>query len=201
MWFVLRFVATVLAIVFIVSGARAVDSQGRFAVEGVGFGTCEQFSAAMEERSGAYFRFGGWLEGYITASNRYIENTYDLTPWQTTDLLISLIGLHCRSNPTHQFYHVVLSLIQELETNRLVVESPVRRAQANDTVVVIYDEVLRRVQAELKALDFYSGPIDGLFGEATSAALANFQESRQLTKTGLPDQATLLRLFRGESAN
>ncbi len=47
------------------------------------------------------------------------------------------------------------------------------------------------VQAQLAKLGFYNGAIDGTLGDQTEAALARYQEDRDLSVTGTMDAATL----------
>lgn len=47
------------------------------------------------------------------------------------------------------------------------------------------------VQSELAKLGYYNGAIDGTVGEQTEAALARYQEDRDLSVTGTVDAATL----------
>jgi Putative peptidoglycan binding domain len=47
------------------------------------------------------------------------------------------------------------------------------------------------VQAELAKLGYYNGEIDGTLGDQTEAALAHYQEDRDLSVTGTVDPATL----------
>jgi len=47
------------------------------------------------------------------------------------------------------------------------------------------------VQSELAKLGYYNGAIDGTLGDQTEAALARYQEERDLSVTGTIDSATL----------
>jgi His-Xaa-Ser repeat protein HxsA len=47
------------------------------------------------------------------------------------------------------------------------------------------------VQSELSRLGYYDGAIDGTLGDQTEAALARYQEDRDLSVTGTVDAATL----------
>jgi hypothetical protein len=47
------------------------------------------------------------------------------------------------------------------------------------------------VQAELAKLGYYNGTIDGTVGDETEAALARYQQDRDLSVTGTTDAATL----------
>src|SRR3972149_7601313 len=71
--------------------APAADAEGRFAIEGVGIQTCKQFLEARAAGSETYERFSGWLEGYLTAANRYAAGAYDIPPWEATEGLAVIL--------------------------------------------------------------------------------------------------------------
>jgi peptidoglycan hydrolase-like protein with peptidoglycan-binding domain len=50
---------------------------------------------------------------------------------------------------------------------------------------------VRAVQARLRALGFYGGPIDGVWGEGTQVAIENFQRGRGLQPDGQLGPATV----------
>lgn len=52
-------------------------------------------------------------------------------------------------------------------------------------------EAVRDVQARLRALGYYAGPIDGAWGRGTEASLERFQRDRHLAVTGRLNQATV----------
>ena len=84
---------------FMSTEARAADSGGQFAVEGIGGSTCESFVAAKSESSDAYWMFLGWLDGYMTGIKQYAPETYDITPWQSQNLLAALFEKFCARDP------------------------------------------------------------------------------------------------------
>ena len=57
-----------------------------------------------------------------------------------------------------------------------------------------------RMQAELKALGYYAGAADGVYGKGTEKAVAAFQKQEGLNETGQADEETLKALF-SESAS
>ena len=57
-----------------------------------------------------------------------------------------------------------------------------------------------RMQAELKALGYYAGAADGVYGKGTEQAVAAFQKQEGLNETGQADEETLKALF-SESAS
>ena len=174
----------------------AADEEGSFAVKGAGLASCERFIAERTEKSNVYWMFGGWLDGYLTAVNQFAPDTYDITAWETTDLLVALIENHCKQNPDHNFFFVVNSLAGRLMQDRLQSKSTPVEATAGDQKVTLYQEALRRAQQALKEQGHYNGTVDGQFGPQTRRAIEAFQRQQNLKVTGLPDQLTLLRLLR-----
>jgi peptidoglycan hydrolase-like protein with peptidoglycan-binding domain len=64
---------------------------------------------------------------------------------------------------------------------------PVLRKGSNDPAV-------RNLQEALRALGHYSGPIDGMFGEATESAVKAFQQEREITVDGIVGKITWLNI-------
>ncbi len=180
--------------------ARAADSGGQFAVEGIGGSTCESFVTAKSESSDAYWMFLGWLDGYMTGINQYSPETYDITPWQSQNLLAALFEKFCATNPGANFFAVANKMIAELRNDRLRESSVLVVAKVGERSIGVYRETLRRAQVQLKEGGHYQGEVDGLFGPNTQRALESYQKRVGLTVTGLPDQATLLKLLRPSAA-
>lgn len=175
--------------------AQAANEQGQFAVRGIGIQDCAAFTKGYKERSQGAFVFAGWLDGYISAVNRLQPGTFDAAPWQLTDILMVLINNHCAANPDQRLFTVVQSLVAFYGEQRLANSSDRIDAKVGDKTISVYKEVMRRAQLALAKAGVYSGTADGVFGPKTQAAFEAFQEKSNLTKTGLPDQQTLYRLF------
>ncbi|MBT5414259.1 MAG: peptidoglycan-binding protein [Rhodospirillaceae bacterium] len=123
-------------------------------------------------------------------------DTFDVTPWEKTDLFLALIEGNCQQNPEIQIVAIVHGLVQSLLPNRLKAPSEVKQVDLGEgRKVTHYVETLRRIQKALKDQGHYSGGIDGDYGPGTRAAMAAFQTKAGLDPTGLPDQLTLLRLL------
>jgi hypothetical protein len=176
--------------------ARAAEADGSFAVDGIGIWTCQRFLDERAANSNYYFMFGGWLDGYLTAINSYSPDTYDLTPWETTDLLLALIERNCKKRPEDPFVAMVRGLAKKLKDTRLPQSSPVIDAVVGGTTVKLYQATMTQVQQALLDGGFYSGSVDGQFGPSSQAAIEAFQTAKGLKVTGLPDQITLLALLR-----
>lgn len=176
--------------------ARAADSAGQFAVKGVGLQSCRQFVNAQASRSTDLVRFRSWLEGYLSAVNRYEPQTYDSAPWGTTGVFSAIFEGHCRNNPNERFVDAAQRLVVTLKADRLVSKSPMMTVRAGGRNTQIYQEVLRRVQVKLADRGLYRDQPDGRFGPKTEGALATFQISEGLPGTGAPDPLTVWKLIR-----
>ncbi len=183
------------ALLALTTAARAADEHDRFAVKDVGLSTCAQFVAAREAKSPEYFRFGGWLNGYLTAVNRYQPQTFDMAPWQSPGMLTAWLAQLCRKDPETPFVRAVTALANKLGADRLQTHSEMLTLTNGTQFTGIYEAVLRRVQQRLTALGYKGIEADGRFEPPTRAALEAFQRDKALDPTGLPDPATLAKLL------
>lgn len=188
--------AMALFIVALAAPAQTADSLGRHAIKGVGTLGCDEYVIARQEKSNLYYALIGWLDGYVTALNQASPDTYDVASFEATSLLAALIDGNCRSNLGARFYQVVEGIAIAIEEDRVRDASPVVEATLGDQTVKLYKETLRRVQARLAKAGYDPGAADGAFGPKTGAALTAFQRANGLAETGLPDQLTLLQMFR-----
>ena len=80
-------------------------------------------------------------------------------------------------------------------------------AQTNDPSVLALSQLgsrgqeVRNIQTKLRALGFYKGGVDGIYGAATRNAVKAFQKSVGLTADGIAGPKTLLYLGLGGSSN
>ena len=179
--------------------AHAADENSQFAIKGMGLATCERFVEARTNQSDQYFQFGGWLNGYLSALNRYEAQTFDIAPWQSTGMLSVWLANFCEKNPDVQFIRAVTLIVNTLGEQRLTTRSDRIEARDDEAIIIIYEATLRDVQERLTELDYYGEPINGQFDLQTREALEKYQQDLGLRETGLPDQATLLKLFYPES--
>jgi len=190
-------VAVGLALCVTAGAARAADEEGAFAVKGVGLTKCSDFvKAAKEQDREVVSQYVSWLAGFITASNQHMAETFDLTPWQNVRTLSSLLAAYCDRNADLRFVAAAARLTNALRADRLATPSELLPIEHEGKTHYMYQEGMRRTQARLAELGLYSGDLDGAYGEATRAALEAFQKERELPVNGLPDQRTLMILFR-----
>lgn len=177
------------------SFAAAADQNNMFSVKGIGSTTCEQFNHAFKLKNKKLDMYGGWVEGYITALNQASGETFDLSPWQSTDLLVTAIAKYCRKSPEKKFFDIVQSMVVSLQKDRLDAYSSIEEIRRDNKVLLMYQDIIKRTQQTLIKLGFFTGDADGKYGGATEAAVRQFQKSVDLSATGIPDQRTLVLLF------
>ena len=175
--------------------AHAADSQGQFAVKGIGITKCSRLLESYDAKDRSLTEFGGWISGYLTALNRTNSKTFDLAPWQTTQFLVLALVNFCTQNPDVPVHQAVALMARSLEQDRLSERSEGVMLKEGGNEVGIYVAILQRVQSRLRDLGYYEGTVDGKFGPQTKAALVKLQRDQGFQETGLPDLATLKFLF------
>jgi hypothetical protein len=175
--------------------ALAADKDGAFVPKGVGLDSCKVVNEVAQKQPNDLALLASWFDGYITAVNTMSQNLYDVAPWQEPRTIVSLVLQHCSQNPDDKIANVAPKLVEFLAPGRLETRSNVVDAKVGDKTVKIYAAVLKKAQEALIKEGHLSGAADGSFGPKTRAALEAFQQKNSITKTGLPDQETLFRLF------
>lgn len=145
------------------TAAKAADSNDKFAMKGAGFLPCQVFMKARENRSNTYYMIGGWVEGYVSAHNRYASDTYDIMSFESLELLLNVIQNHCEANPGDRLHAVVNSIVVSLQPDRLQWESTRVRIADGVRKGTLRRETIRRVQSKLSERVLYKGEIDGRF--------------------------------------
>lgn len=186
----------VCGILFNATAAFGADSDNKFAMKGAGFLPCQLYVKARESKTNVYYMVGGWLEGYISAHNRYVKDTFDITSFETLELLLTVIETHCQNNPNHRLYAVVDSMMKQFSSDRIQSNSPKVKIVEGERKTTLYRETIRRIQTKLTELGLYKDEIDGRYTDATRSAVIAFQADLDFEKTGFPDQTTLWRLLR-----
>jgi hypothetical protein len=179
--------------------ATAADDKGQFGVRGAGLIKCTAYESEREARSQIYHIVAAWIDGYITGSNQHADDTYDIVSFESTELLAAIVSENCRKNPESPVFAVLRAVVAQAGKSRLREPSKKVEVAIGERKVLLYEEVLRRVQQKLAAAGFYRGPIDGTYGATTRKALQAYQSSAKLQPTGFPDQVTLWRLLHGGS--
>lgn len=178
------------------TAVAAADADGRFALKGAGFLPCSVYVTEREKRSDTYYLIGGWVEGYISAHNRLTPDTYDITSYESLELLLNVMQQHCVANPRDRLYPLLNAMLADLHSQRMRRESESVAIEEGRRKTVLYRDTIVRMQEELARRGLYKGPADGRFTQDTRDALMAFQSDLKFERTGFPDQATLWRLFK-----
>lgn len=174
--------------------AKAADGTGAYALKGPGRVSC----AALPEDGPGERDLAAWVTGYVTAANRLTGDTFDLTPWQTVDVLMAQMRQYCAAHPQRTAEAALAELLEFVHPERLsVMESPVSLRDAG-RVVVVYPSTLAMARGLLSERGF---PLGAAGPDALKRALGAYQAVHGLAVTGLPDIATLLSLMQpGDNA-
>ncbi|WP_201742297.1 peptidoglycan-binding domain-containing protein [Mangrovicoccus ximenensis] len=192
-----RMIPGLAAALLLPLAAAAASQDGKFKADGAGTAPCSDFTAALEAGDRVKVAgFAAWTEGFLTAVNALQADTYDITPWQTTPVLMEKLRRFCLGHPGTQMIEATGQLAAVLAPYRQVAESPMVQARNSGRAVMLPAVILERVRQVLEeergsGLSTAGGDFDAAF----SAALAGFQKARGLAETGLPDQLTLNMMF------
>ena len=192
----MRALLLVLAFAALAPRVHAADAQGRFAVDGAGAAPCAMFLDARAKRDQRYFMFGGWIDGFFSAMNVYERATFDVTPWQSTDLLAAAVAQDCQRNGRQTVGMAVGAVARGLMRTRLGERSALVLAGT----VPIYAATLAQAQGRLRALGHLAQAPSGRWDRPTAAAFSAFQRARRLPVTGQPDQVSLYSLLAARPA-
>jgi len=172
----------------------AADADNKFAADGIGARSCGEFIAALSQPE-PLRAFAAWTNGFMTAYNLQTPDTFDITPWQSVQLVVAKMSGFCRNNPNVAYVQGVRALIGTLEAERLTQEDTVVTIRQGESSVLIYTSVLQEVRAELNKAGLDAGAPGTPFAEELIIALTQFQKDKGLPETGLPDITTLNVLF------
>lgn len=181
-------------------GASAADQNLQFSIRGAGLIKCSTFLEERADQTPAYLMIAGWLDGYITGVNQYASDTYDMTPYQSSEMLMLIVNRHCESNPDDLMFGVANSMLNAFQSNRLKEFSQFRTVRVDSRQTRLYQAVIERIQQQLRSKGFLDQEPSGNWDESTERALADFQTSIEFDATGYPDQSTLWQLL-SESAD
>ena len=177
------------------SPAHAAGPDGVFAVEDAGRMPCPAFLDAKAKKGPALSRAIGFVEGYVSAANRYEPNTFDLAPRHTPQMYALILEQHCKKQPTDNLGMAAQRMVAAFQPLRLATPSKLVEVGDGKHKAVLYEAILKRSQSALARREIYRGEATGKFDPATEAAFAAFQRSASLDPTGVPDPATLWKLL------
>lgn len=171
--------------------AEAATASGEFAAKGAGRARCAYFVDAKKRNLPDHMEMISYFEGFLTAANRYEPDTYDVAPWHSVGLISAIVENYCKDNGEATLAYVAAQLAMSLKPLRLTAASNLVTLGEPPNRIQVYEEIIRRAQAELKKKNLFAGVPDGKFNPETQTALRAFQTEKKLDPTGVPDAATL----------
>jgi hypothetical protein len=139
-----RLARVILALVLVMIAASsqlyAIDSNNRYFAYGVGQRTCEDYVKFREKRlemlEQQHPRYTKdelyeivnriveqWIAGFLTAHNLYVSDTFDVIGKSTMDDVKARLETTCRANTKVYFSEAMLSVVQQLNPQRVKAES------------------------------------------------------------------------------
>lgn len=188
-------VALLLIGLLVSKSSQSADDEGQYGVRGAGLTTCAVYETERNLKSQVYYIIASWMDGYITGTNQWADDTYDIFPFQTTELITSIISSHCQNNPDDRIYPVLNNLMEKISNNRLSKKSSKVDVGAGKRTTKLYAEIVKRIKVKLTQSGYYKGEINSQYDGETIEAMKAFQESLDFNPTGFPDQLTLWRLL------
>lgn len=164
------------------------------AIEGPGTQPCKKLVEVRSNDKSGYVAFGAWLSGFLAAANVYEKETYDLTPWQPLEVSLAQVVAFCEANPEQPVINGVSAYITYLRPNRLTEKSDLIEVRNGDKSLRIYEEMIVRIRATLRKGGYLEEDGTG-FDASVVTALARYQRDQGVSRSGLPDVRTMLKMF------
>lgn len=122
------------------SGVYAIDSNNRYFAYGLGQKSCEDYLKfrdrkleTLEQQNPRFSKdelydivnriIEQWIAGFLTAHNLYVSDTYNVAGKLTMDDIEARLETACRANTKEHFAEAVMSVVQQLNSQRVRAES------------------------------------------------------------------------------
>lgn len=166
------------------SPATAADTEGLFAVKGVGALNCAAYVRAAESGSNELAQYSGYLAGYVSAYNEHLADTFDLLPWQSMETLMLVMLRRCRDVPATSFGTAVTGMARFFDDHKLERLERRVRIGAGENAFEVHESVAADLRA---ALERHGYPVDDLY-----ASLQQYRRDRKLPPSADDIQTALL---------
>ena len=153
----MKFLLTILGLLFISNTAIAVDKSGNYAVWGIGMKSCFTFNSitinylnpddTVEEKDDSWIsklkfwekeeeknnevenfdKYRNYIKGYITAYNTFTEDTYSITGNMKEKEIIAWLNNYCEENPMSSLDTALTNFTFDRYDKRFKASRPVRR--------------------------------------------------------------------------
>lgn len=188
-----RLLSSMILLICPLSWSATVD--GQYGVRGAALVPCSVYEQERREQSELYRMLSSWIDGYISGVNQQASGVFDVSSFESTELLAALLNEHCTKNPHNTLFSVVTLLVDKIAANKLPDYSEKVTVTQGKRKVLLYRETLRRIQAKFSSIGLYKGEEDGVYSPQLQKSIMAYQKSINFDPTGFPDQLTLWRLF------
>lgn len=189
--------ALVLGAAFQSNEAKAADSDGNFAIRGVGSLSCEAFLQSVETDSEARLAYAEWVSGYLTALNRFEDGTFDTSYISSNLEVTALVGRVCTTRPDVLVEAALSGLVDLMNTSKVEQETELVRLSLGESSLMLRQSVLEQFIQRLVEEGHLNEPRS--FDNTVRDAVIAYQQSNNLPVSGLPDFNTLIRAFSAEN--
>jgi hypothetical protein len=100
--------------------ALAASADGQFRMVGAGAIACSQISADLAANPALQPEIVSWLQGYATATNRQIDDTWDLMGEGGIDGYFAAVQADCAANPNKAFEGAAFDVLNANYATRTV---------------------------------------------------------------------------------
>ena len=121
------------------SRVYAIDSNNRYFAYGLGERSCEDYLKfrdrkldALEQQNPRFSKdelydivnriIEQWIAGFLTAHNLYVSDTYNVAAKSTMDDIEARLETACRANTKEHFAEAMISVIEQLNPQRVKAE-------------------------------------------------------------------------------
>ncbi|MGM0983724.1 MAG: peptidoglycan-binding domain-containing protein [Pseudomonadota bacterium] len=174
---------------------NAADDEGNYAIRGAGAQTCQAMVEQLEETPELLNAYASWMEGYLTGYNRFLDDTFDVSPVMSAREVAVMVRNICRDSADIRVETALARLINLFMPARVQAASNPVTLSVGDSTLNIRQATLQRLQQALIDRGYEDVEANGRFNDATREAVSDFQEQQGLNATGAPDVDTLVRLL------
>ncbi len=175
--------------------AQAADTKGNFALRGIGSQSCKVMLEELQKTPATAAIAASWLLGYMSATNRYEPETFDISPVTDPQSIFNVLMALCKAHPDARVQTVASDTLAALGKARVKADSPMVETKSGNATAQIRQETLLLVQKRLNEKGYLKSKPDGSYGAQTEAAVKAFQTAEKLPVTGVPDAPTIIRLL------
>lgn len=118
----MRLAIAVAALALAAPVALAASADGQFRMVGAGAVTCSQVMADLAATPAIQPEIVSWLQGYATATNRQVDDTWDLIGGGGVEAYFAAVQAECVASPDKTFETAAFDVLNANYATRAVVK-------------------------------------------------------------------------------